>query len=154
MTFRVRLLVAAAAGAALVAGVLIWFQTTTGDQRPAVVADAPASPANSSAPVRDDWQTIEYRGAKVDVPARWKRLDNGDCEFQFEHWAPPGPHPCNFDGGVRFYGSATFDPAHGPGVRRTADGWAGYVYAGDYAVYASGADRELIQAVLNSARAT
>nr|BFE74027.1 hypothetical protein GCM10020092_073280 [Actinoplanes digitatis] len=113
----------------------------------------PYRPPSSSAPVRDDWQTIEYRGVKVDIPADWKRLKKDDCEFQFEQWAPPGSHPCDFKGGVRFYGSATFDPAHGPGVRRTTGTWSGYVYAGDYAVYVSGADRDLVQRVLDSARA-
>ena len=49
----------------------------------------------------------------------------------------------------------TFDPAHGPGIRHDdAASWAGYVYAGDFAVYAADDDRSLVQHVLRSARAS
>ncbi len=81
-----------------------------------------------------------------------------ECEFEFESWARPDSPPCDFEGGAAFYGSATFDPAHGPGVRRTTENgtatWDGYVYAGDFAVYASDSDRDLVREVLDSARAT
>ena len=84
-------------------------------------------------------------------------MDN--CEFQFERWTPPDLPACSPDGGVSFYRSATFDPAHGPGIRHedTANGaadWAGYAYAGDFAVYAADDDRVLVQHVLRSARAS
>lgn len=65
------------------------------------------------------WKTIEYQGVRVDIPASWEPTDTDDCEFHFERWAPPASPECDGDGGVAFYGSATFDPAHGPGVRRT-----------------------------------
>jgi hypothetical protein len=105
----------------------------------------------------DAWRTIEYDGVRVDVPPAWRRSDMGGCEFAFEHWGPPGPPACGRDGGVAFYRSATFDPARGPGVRRTGTGsgrgaaWAGYAYAGDLAVYAADDDRRVVQRVLESA---
>jgi hypothetical protein len=110
--------------------------------------------------MREGWKTIEHRGVQIDIPSAWERLDMSDCEFQFEQWAPPDSSPCDSEGGVAFYGSATFDPAHGPGVRRTttngtdAATWGGYVYAGDFAVYASDTDRDLVQGVLDSVRVT
>ena len=83
----------------------------------------------------------------------------GGCEFQFERWGPTNLPECSPDGGLAFYGSATFDPAHGPGIRY--DGpvgddptWAGYVYAGDFAVYVADDDRDLVQHVLRSAKAS
>jgi len=55
-----------------------------------------------------------------------------------------------------FYGTATFDPAQLPGIARTNTSgkavWSGYVFAGDFAVVASGGTRELVQRVLHSAR--
>jgi hypothetical protein len=146
-----RLFAVAAACAALFAVIFIWFKPTTESPRSEVVADAPA---------RIIWKTIEYRGVQIDIPSAWERLDMGDCEFQYERWAPPHSPPCRYEGGVAFYGSATFDPAHGPGVRRTDTSgagiptWGGYVYAGDYAVYASDTDRDLVQKVLDSAQVT
>ena len=107
--------------------------------------------------MRHTWKTIESRGVQVDVPASWDRLDVSDCEFQFELWGPPDSPACRLDaGGVAFYSSATFDPAHGPGVRRTDDNngpsWNGYAYAGDLAVYVSDDDRSLVRKVLSSVR--
>lgn len=104
------------------------------------------------------WKTIEYEGVRVDIPGSWERLDMGECEFQFERWGPPGIPPCEADAGVGFYRSATFDPAHRPGVRRgepsgpEGPDWGGYVYAGDFAVYAADANREVVEEVLGSAR--
>jgi hypothetical protein len=151
-----RFLASAAACAALLAVVLIWFRAP-GAPRPQPVASAPAqqTAARSAEP---GWKTIEYRGVQLDVPSDWERLDLSECEFRSERWAPPGSPPCDFEGGAVFYGSATFDPAHGPGVRRTgangtdAAAWAGYVYAGDFAVYARHTDRDLVQRVLDTAR--
>jgi hypothetical protein len=109
-------------------------------------------------PTADGWKTVEYQGVKVDIPSGWTRADMENCEFQFERWAPPDLPACSHDGGVSFYASATFDPAHGPGIRHddTANDadWAGYVYAGDFAVYAADDDRGLVRHVLRSARAS
>ncbi|MEU4217360.1 hypothetical protein [Actinoplanes sp. NPDC026623] len=142
-----RSLALAAAGVVLLAVVLIWFRAP-GEPRPAAVVSSAAPSA------RPGWQTIEYRGVQVDIPSAWERVDPSDCEFK--QWALPGSSPCGRTEGVAFYGSALFDPAHGPGVRRDADGagWGGYVYAGDYAVSASDTDREVVQRLLDSARVT
>lgn len=102
------------------------------------------------------WKTIAYRGVRVEIPTGWQRSDRDDCEFEFERWAEPAETGCATEGeGVSFYGSATFDPAYGPGLRRgdaVLDGaaWAGYTETGDYAVYTSGADRELVADILDS----
>ncbi len=105
------------------------------------------------------WKTLAYEGVSVDVPTDWERLDMSDCEFRFERWAPPGVAPCDPDAeGVAFYGSATFDPELGPGVIRNEGAdrqvphWTGYVYAGDFAVYASSNDRTVVHSVLTSAK--
>jgi hypothetical protein len=104
---------------------------------------------------RPGWMTIRFQGVRVDIPASWERLDRDDCEFEFEVWAPPDSQSCKWAGGVAFYGSATFDPAHKPGVRRTESReqpeWGGYTYAGALAVYASDDDRETVLRVLRSA---
>jgi len=141
-----RLFGLAAVCLALVAATLIWFKAT---------GDPPAEAAVPP-PTQDGWQTIEYRGVQVDVPAAWERLAKSGCEFQFAQWAPPESDHCGVKGGgASFYGSATFDPKYGPGVRFSDEKtWAGYVYAGDYAVYASDADRDLVQRVLDSVRST
>jgi hypothetical protein len=141
----VRLLVVVAAAAALLAGIVA-AALNRRDEGVVVTASAPAG-----------WKTVEYRGVRVDVPADWERSDLDGCEFRFEHWAPPGSPGCARGGGVAFYAAATFDPATGPGVRRTeqrADepGWGGYVYAGELAVYATLDDRDTVEAVLASAR--
>ncbi|RAK29780.1 hypothetical protein B0I29_117106 [Actinoplanes lutulentus] len=88
----------------------------------------------------------------MDVPEAWEQTDMSACSFNIHQWAPPGAPACSPQSGVVFYGSATFDPAHGPGVRETSSGtWAGYVYAGAFAVYATGTDRDIVQRVLDSA---
>lgn len=154
------MLALAAAGAVLLAVVLIWFMAP-GEPRRAAVVGSPAPQAGSASPAaRPGWKPVEYRGVRIDIPAAWEQVDMSDCEFQFMQWAPPESKPCGRGAGVAFYGSATFDPKHGPGVRPAAANdtggaaWAGYVYAGDYAVYASDADRGVVQGVLDSARAT
>lgn len=143
---RARMLVAAALFAALLIVVLAWLWDA-GDPRSEVVGDSPS---------REGWKTVEHDGVRVDIPSAWERVDMGDCEFQFERWARPDSPPCDFEDGVAFYGSATFDPAHGPGVRRTTENgtptWGGYAYAGDFAVYASYGDRAIVRDVLRSAR--
>jgi hypothetical protein len=150
---RARFFALAAAGAVLLA-VVVWLNATSEPPRPVVAG--PAAPPSSPA-ARPGWKTVEYRGVQVDIPSAWQPVDVSDCEFQFTQWAPDSS-PCGRKGGVAFYGSATFDPKHGPGVRRAdakdTDGaaWGGYVYAGDYAVYASDAERGVVQEVLDSAR--
>jgi hypothetical protein len=107
----------------------------------------------------EEWKTLEYDGVRVDIPSSWERLDMDDCEFRFERWGPPGVPPCEPDAaGVAFYGSATFDPSLGPGVIKN-DGqdlqipdWEGYVYAGDFAVYASDGNRAVVKGILDSAK--
>jgi hypothetical protein len=124
----------------------------SGDPAPATVAVPPAQKTEQTVQVQ---QTIEYGGVKVDIPSAWQRLDTTGCEFHFERWAPPATGHCAYERGIAFYRSATFDPKHGPGVKK-GDGaarWAGYVYAGDYAVYAAGDDREIVQGMLDSVRA-
>lgn len=108
--------------------------------------------AESSQP---GWKTIQYEGVRVDIPSAWDRSHMGGCEFEFEHWAPPGAAGCGMDGGVAFYASATFDPAHGPGIRRfegSQGGWGGYTVAGGFAVYVSDADPEVVKRILSSSR--
>jgi hypothetical protein len=101
------------------------------------------------------WKVIEYEGVRIDVPAHWVRLGQADCEFRFERWGPPGTGACGYDGGVAFYGAATFDPSHGPGVQRSESGdeppWGGYAYAGEFAVYVSDEDRSVVTMILRSA---
>ena len=141
-----RLLLPAVVCAGLLAGGFLWYAAER-DPHAEVVTESST---------RDGWQTIDYKGVQVDIPASWEPTDMAGCEFRFEHWAPPDVPECGLGGGVAFYASATFDPAHGPGVRRTdsADGptWGGYADAGDFAVYASDDDRDLVQRVLSSAR--
>jgi hypothetical protein len=96
--------------------------------------------------------TVDHAGVRVDVPPSWERVDVRTCELRFPRWAPPGPDRCSPAVGVVFYGSATFDPAYGPGVRRVSGAWAGYAYAGEFAVYVSGGDRDQVRKVLDSVR--
>jgi hypothetical protein len=130
--------------AAIVAGALSWYSSRH-QGGAEVVAESPQS----------GWKTIRYEGVRVTIPVAWERSDRGDCEFQFEFWAPPNSDDCEQAGGVAFYGSATFDPAHGPGVvrvqNRTEPDWGGYTYAGEFAVYVSDDDRDIVQRVLKSA---
>ena len=143
-----RVLALFVASGVVCAVVLFWLQATSGP-RSEVVGDSPSA---------EGWKTIEYGGVTIEIPSAWERLDMSDCEFQSERWAEPDSPPCDFEGGAAFYGSATLDPANGPGVRRTTENgiatWGGYVYSGDFAVYASDSDRDLVQAVLDSAQVT
>lgn len=146
---RSRLLLLRAAGAALIAAVFFGYHAAS-DSGAEVVSDSSA---------KTGWKTIEYQGIRVDIPTGWNRSDMDDCEFRFEHWGPPDSPACGRDGGVAFYSSGTFDPAHGPGVGHAEvnggnDVWAGYVDVGDFAVYASDGDREVVGMLLDSARAT
>ncbi|GIE74689.1 hypothetical protein Aph02nite_06390 [Actinoplanes philippinensis] len=116
-------------------------------------AGSPKPAVSGSAQPRAGWKTIEHRDVRVDIPADWVHPDTGGCEVEYEKWAPAGSPRCTMTTGVVFYGAATFDPAHGPGVRQNRNGdWAGYVFAGDLAVYAIGPDRDLVEDLLGTAR--
>lgn len=93
------------------------------------------------------WRTVTYDGVSVEVPDAWRRLDMADCEWQFVQLGPASADPCEQTEGVSFYGSATFDPATGPGLR----GRSGYVGAGDRIAYVT-ADPGVAWRVLASAR--
>ena len=141
-----RYLLSGVALAALLAVGVGWYATAEPGAR--VVDESTAATG---------WKTIEYQSVRVDIPAGWERSDMGDCEFEFVHWGPPGLTACEPSAGVGFYASATFDPAHLPGVRRAqAQGpkdpdWGGYVDAGGFSVYAGDDDRDVVKAVLSSA---
>jgi len=140
-----RLLAAVALCASLLGGAVLWY-VTVHNGGAQVVAQSP----------QPGWKTIQYRGVRVDIPSAWERTDMSDCEFEFELWAPPGAASCAMHGGLTFYASATFDPAHGPGVIRTEEPqrvrWGGYAETGQLAVYVSDRDRALVRRVLNSTR--
>jgi hypothetical protein len=142
---ELRLLAVVALCASLLGGAVLWY-VTVHDGGAQVVAESP----------QPGWKTIQYQGVKVDIPSAWERTDMDDCEFEFEHWAPPGAADCGMGGGVAFYASATFDPAHGPGVIRNGATqgarWGGYTDTGELAVYVSDSDRALVRRVLNSTR--
>lgn len=142
---RSRLLLLAV-GVALMAVVFFGYQAVSYSGAD-VVSDSSPQPG---------WKTIEFHSVRVDIPSGWERWDLDDCEFHFEHWGPPGSSACESGRGVAFYGSATFDPANGPGVRRTettgGGAWEGYVDVGEYVVYTSDDDRNVVETVLDSAR--
>ena len=122
-----------------------------------IQATGPSSPeAVGASSSSGSWKTVEYEGVRVDIPSAWERVDTSGCEFQFVRWAHPETPPCDFEEGVALYASATFDPAHRPGIRRTTEngipGWGGYTYAGDFAVYISHDDRDVVRKVLASAQ--
>lgn len=141
---RARLLLIASVCAAIVAGAVLW--SAIRHEAGAEVVDESPQPG---------WRTIKFEDVRVTIPAAWERSDMDDCEFQFEHWGPPGSARCGVATGVAFYRSATFDPAHGPGVERTEapgdSAWGGYTYAGDFAVYVAADDRGIVQRALKSA---
>ena len=123
------------------------------------VTDQDGAKVVTDSAARSGWKTIEFRGVRVDIPQSWERSDQDDCEFHFEHWGPPESAGCDSDEGVAFYYSATFDPAHGPGVRRAdprgalGSPWGGWSSGGDeYDIYATAPQREVVKAVLNSVR--
>jgi hypothetical protein len=140
---RLRLLALVVVCISLLCGAVLWFVTVHHDGAQ-VVAESP----------QPGWKTIDYRGVRVDIPSTWDRTEMSGCEFGFEHWAPPDAADCGRDGGVAFYAAATFDPSHSPGIRRSEDSrgvtWGGYAYAGEFAVYVSDADREVVKRVLDS----
>lgn len=101
--------------------------------------------------VDTDWTTAEHDGVTVDLPPGWVAKDQTGCEWQFASFGPPTADPCDPDAeGVSFYGSATFDPADGPGLRRDKDGWSGYEYTGDYVVYVQVEEEQIGHRILDS----
>ncbi|GIE31284.1 hypothetical protein Ait01nite_043290 [Actinoplanes italicus] len=149
-----RLLLPAAAFALLTLVTSCSEPERPGAATPPAVASVPPSvsaPASADA-ISPGWTTIENRGVQVDVPADWVRADMNRCEFQFAQWTPPGADPCRLSTGLAFYGAATFDPAHGPEVQQYRGRWSGHVYSGSFAVYVVGADRDIVQDVLDSVR--
>src|SRR3954466_6162771 len=102
-----RLLALASVSALVLAGVWLWLDRNDGGA--AIVSDSS----------RAGWMTIRFQGVRVDIPSSWERSDRDACEFHFEVWAPPNSNGCKWAGGVAFYASAPYDPAHEPGVRRT-----------------------------------
>ena len=89
-----------AAAIVVAVGLLFWLWAGLQGQARIVEQNAEAS-----------HKTIEYHGVEVEIPSEWERADLSDCEFQFEHWGPPGDSDCQGTHGVSFYGSDRFDPA-------------------------------------------
>lgn len=139
-------LLAALAALAALALVVVWLRTTSHGR--AEVVDV--------SPSQQEWRTVQLEGVRVDIPTGWHRPDVRECEFRYERWAPLASPPCDFEEAVAVHGSATFCPAHGPGVRRTTDNgtatWGGYTYVGDHVVWAASQDRAVVEQVLASAR--
>lgn len=104
----------------------------------------------------EQFKTVEYMGVSVEIPVAWTPIRANECGFQFAERYPDS-NICDETPGVRFYGSGLFDPSRPPGIERTSTSgesvWSGYIYLGDFAVFASGDTRELVQRVLGSARA-
>jgi hypothetical protein len=119
------------------------------------VSRGPAADVVKDTASQPDWKAITYEGVRIDIPAGWERLDLSACEFESERWGPSGAGGCDYHGGVTFYRSSLFDPVYGPGVRRGGSNreplWAGYAYAGEFAVYCSDDDRDVVAEVLRSA---
>lgn len=138
---RVRLTGTVIACAAVLVAYLVWFQPS---DKPAAVA-----------PVSQPWQTVEFQGQSVEVPASWRTVTENECGFRFAERYPEGTI-CNLTSGVRFHGRAMFDPSRLPGIAQSVEEgqtvWSGYVYAGDFAVFASDPDRRVVKRVLDSAR--
>lgn len=126
-------------------------------------------PIQPAQPITDvsAWHTVRHDGEPfvesgdgtvlIDVPADWERVDTSGCEFEWVRFGPTDADPCDGDrAGVALYGSATFDPMHGPGLLVEGDSSpplvGGYVHTGQYAVYVSGTDEAVARRVLGSAR--
>lgn len=125
-----------------------------------LLTDRDADPAPRSRTVgeapREGWRTVAIDDLRVDLPASWRRLDTSGCELAFERWGPEDLDACDPAAGLAFYGSATFDPALGPGVHRGRGddpAWGGYQTAGSMVAYAGGPDRAVVTAILGSVRA-
>ncbi|MCH1865013.1 hypothetical protein [Nocardioides sp. CFH 31398] len=112
-------------------------------------------PRGPDGPPRSAWQTVEFGGVTVDVPARWGAADLDGCTEPLAAWTVRVRTRCGQGPGVSFVPSATFDPPHGPGVRQPPDGpgperWSGYVRVGDVAVDVVAGSRGVARRVLSS----
>jgi len=123
------------------------------------LVDADGSMVVGKSPERSGWKTIQVDGIQIDIPQDWQKSAQRGCEFHFEQWGVPDSDDCRADTGVAFYYSPTFDPASGPGLRRSPahgdDGarWGGWVSASDdYIVWVSEPRREVVEQVLDSVR--
>lgn len=111
----------------------------------------------STAPT-GQWQTVAEGEVRVEIPGDWSRFTCDFDGFEGEVFGPTEVDACGFGTYVALYGSATFDPAHGPGVITEGvesvvpASWGGYVYAGDQAAVSSTPDRDLTRRILASAR--
>lgn len=117
--------------------------------------DPPVSRASGR--TDDGWLQVTYRGVTVEVPAQWERLDTSGCEGATEHWGSHDLDPCADDAGLWFLGSATYDPATGPGVHTVpvsanlaAGGWGGYVLRGEVVVSVADPSQDIARHVLQS----
>jgi hypothetical protein len=119
-----------------------------------------AAAATFEAPPADDrrgpgWRTVEFGGVEVDVPRSWSTADLGGCDLPLARWAAGAAPTCGDGPGVSILPSATFDPPHGPGVRRPPHGpgperWSGYALVGDLAVDVSATSPAVVHRVLDS----
>ena len=116
--------------------------------------DTPDRVATDTTDEPQGWHTVEHEGVLLDIPGGWHELDTSKCEFGFARFGPADADACTFDHeGLGFYASASFDPKHGPGVLEEEEGgWGGYVYAGDWAIYATVSDPDRARRILASAR--
>ncbi|PWN04742.1 hypothetical protein DJ010_03765 [Nocardioides silvaticus] len=101
----------------------------------------------------DDWQRFAVEGVRFDVPDPWRELDCPGSGIYFG----PDPNRCGRNDYLTFYARAWFDPAMGPAeiVSGHEGGdtlWAGYVFAGDWAVYVRTYDPQLTQDILATVR--
>lgn len=129
-------LVSVGAVVALAVPVAVVALTGGDDPRPddPVASDPPVAPAG--------WRTVEHGGVLVDVPASWT------CQT-----GEQGTEGCTHgDDWLAFYGSATFDPARGPGLVELPDKAYGYVTTGDWAVSVQAGSARQARRILGSAR--
>ena len=156
MTQVVRRVVLGLLVVGLVVAAAVGYHLVTAE--PEADGDGAEQPRSRTTGTTDDgWRVVAYDTVTLEVPPAWGFLDTSGCEFAAEHWGPDGVDPCSSGVGLWFYGSATFDPATGPGVHKEPPsdalpdgGWAGYVTRVDVAVYAVDLDRELVRRVLRS----
>ena len=142
-------LLAGVAAALLVLMVVVLRVATSGPEQSERVGDAAT---------RDGWQTIEYRGVRVDVPDEWERKDSEGCPYAVERWGPVDASRCGEEGGVgvSLLDSSTFDARFEPGdirlfTEESVPQWSGYVMVERLAVSADGPE-DVVRAILDSAR--
>ncbi len=128
--------------------VLASVETTPGSDAVGCVPNGFGDGAES-----DEWQQFEAQGVGFELPAGWAQRT---CDGGMTPYGPTQADACDYRNSLSLYGSALFDPAYGPGIHMdTTDGmttWAGYVYAGEFAVYVITTDRQLTSSILDSVR--